>query len=523
MISSPRFALACALLAGCGSDPASPDDAGPTPVDASDVVADATDLGAADVVPEVAPDAPADTTEPDVPADAESDPDGMPDATADASDVDAGSDADVTTDLLPPGCGDIPTFDAGRVPSRALHVSEGGSDSEGDGTADAPFGSIPRAAEEATPGTMILVHSGTYRGSIFLDNLQGEADAPIWLSGAPGEERPVIDAAGEAEALHLIRPQYLIVENLVLRNAAGNGLNADDGGDYDDPEAAHHVIFRNLLIEDIGPTGNRDCLKLSGLRDHFVLNSTFRRCGDGGSAVDQVGCHEGVIARNTFEDLGSSGVQSKGGTADIDIYWNTFSRAGARPVNMGGSTGLEFFRPPVDPDAPNAEATRIRVMANRIIGGETAAAFVGCVDCVFSHNTVLDPSAWPLRILQEQTSGPDGEFLAVQNGVVENNIFVFERAQIRSFVNVGPDTLPETFTFRNNLWFARDDPGRSTPDLPSATSGDVVGEDPELDGDLHIDSDSPAARAGFLSDVPGDFDGRCYRNPPSIGAWEPSE
>jgi len=38
-----------------------------------------------------------------------------------------------------------------------------------------------------------------------------------------------------------------------------------------------------------------------------------------------------------------------------------------------------------------------------------------------------------------------------------NNLIVLNTADIRTFVNVGANTAPETFTFANNLWWAMDE------------------------------------------------------------------
>jgi hypothetical protein len=72
--------------------------------------------------------------------------------------------------------------------------------------------------------------------------------------------------------------------------SVGNGINCDDGGQTDDETAAHHLIYRNLYIHDIGSDGNSDCLKLSGINHFFVLDSVFSDCSTGvGSGVDHVG------------------------------------------------------------------------------------------------------------------------------------------------------------------------------------------------------------------------------------------
>jgi hypothetical protein len=88
-------------------------------------------------------------------------------------------------------------------------------------------------------------------------------------------------------------------------------------------------------------------------------------------------------------------------------------------------------------------------------------------------------------------------------------------------VNVGPNTAPQSFTFAHNLWFAADQPERSQPDLPVVESGAVVGRDPGLDDQGRIAAGSPAQAAGMPGlRVAGDITGRCYGDPPSIGAVE---
>jgi hypothetical protein len=409
---------------------------------------------------------------------------------------------------------------------KELHVAPNGSDANGDGTAGSPFATIEHAAGLATPGTAVRVHAGTYAGDAYIADLSGQAGAPIWIGGAPGEARPVIEGGGEA--LHFSRARYLVLHDLEVRNMTSNGINADDGGDYANPEASRFIVFRNLFIHDIGSGGNQDCLKLSGLNDYFVLDSEITVCGGGGagSAVDHVGCHKGLLARNYIHDLSGTGIQCKGGSEDIEIRRNRFENASQRPINMGGSTGFQFFRPPLSMATPNAEARDIRVVANIIQGGDCAAAFVGCDACLFANNTVVNPTNWFMRILQETVTGGGYEFVPTQNGKVINNLFYFNRADLSGEdINVGGNTAPNTFTFSNNLWYAHDNPGDSAPKtIPVAETGAVIGQDPNFSGgmgDYHIDAASPAAGKGVdPPGAPADFDGVCYAKPPSIGAYE---
>lgn len=417
-------------------------------------------------------------------------------------------------------CGAITTFELGRSPTRELFVDANAAGS-GDGSEAAPFATLEEAFAVLEPGTAVRVLPGTYPGGAFVSNAHGTEENPIWIGGVAGAERPLI--SGGSNAFQFSPASYLILHDLELSGQESNGLNVDDG--EVGSEASHHLVFRNLLVHALGDGGNQDCVKLSGVSNHFVLDSEFEGCS-GGSAVDHVGCHHGVIAGNTFANLTGNGVQSKGGSDDIVITRNRFLEAGERAVNMGGSTGFEFFRPALSADAVNYEARDIRVIANLFRGGISPIAFVGCVDCVAANNTLVDPEHWILRILQETTSADGFEFAAASNGRFVNNLVYYSRAALSTHVNVGPDTAPDSFEFNNNLWYAYDDPSASTPDsLPVAESGAIHGEDPNL-ADLSIDdiaigASSPAAAAGLdVHEDVGDLEGSCFGHPPSIGAIE---
>ncbi len=442
----------------------------------------------------------------------------------DDDDATAGDDDDATPgddDDSLEECGDLGSFEGGLSPASEIHVAPDGDDGTGDGSAALPYATLERAAEDATPGAAIRLHPGTYAGGNTLYDLTGTAAAPIWLGGVPGEDRPVIEGGGEA--LHLVRAEYVIVHDLEARNSTSNGINCDDGGEYDDEDATHHLVLRDLLLHDVGTGGNEDCLKLSGLRDFWVHDSEIHHCGGGGSgsAIDCVGCHRGVIARNHLHDLSANAVQAKGGTTDLEIRWNHIVDAGDRGVNMGGNTGLTYFRPPVSDSAPNAEARDIRVVANVIEGCEASLAFVGCVDCQAVNNTIVDPENWIFRILQETVSDATYEFEPCRDAHVANNLIWFSDADLSVHINIGPDTSPETFAFTTNFWYAHDDPGASQPDLPTAETGGLVGLDPAFTTGWQIDASSPSAGAGTpWSGVVGDMAGACYADPPSVGAYE---
>ena len=416
------------------------------------------------------------------------------------------------------------TFADGKTPTFEIHVASTGSNITGDGSPGNPYATISHAAGFARPGCAVVVASGIYPGGEFITDLAGTTDQPVWIRGSNPTNRPVINGSGEG--LHLSRVRYLIVENLEVQGSMHNGINCDDGGDYANPAATQHVLFRNLYIHDIGSGGNQDGLKLSGVDDYAVLDCTFARSSSGGSGIDHVGCHSGLITGCTFTDMGSNAIQCKGGSSDLTIRGCQFVNAGRRGINIGGSTGFTLFRPPLSTTQTNYEARSIRVVANVFRSPIAPVAFVGCIDSVVAHNTIVDPEDWFFRILQETvTSSPYTFHAAGQSGFI-NNLLYFDRARLKSTdINVGPTTAPGTFLYMNNLWYAHDNPGASQPDLPGLEVDGLVGTDPLLANpateNYTITLDSPAAMSGASTEVVDfDFAETLYMDPPSIGAFE---
>ncbi|WP_455202102.1 right-handed parallel beta-helix repeat-containing protein [Kaarinaea lacus] len=410
-------------------------------------------------------------------------------------------------------------FDIGVSYSRELFVAPTGDDNSGNGTANFPYQTVANAARNATPGTRINLQAGTYPADGSISNLHGTANEPIAIVA---NGTVVFDAAGATQVMHFSDPRYVVLQGFTVQNTAAHGINIDDGGSYDTP--AEHIIIRNLTFRNIGSGNNNDCLKMSGVDRFLVLDSEFDDC-DAGEAIDMVGCHEGIVKGNFFHNIPRNAINTKGGSSDILIQANRFSDIASRAINAGGSTGELYFRP-VD---AIYEGARIRMLANIFerVGPNSGAsvAFVGCDLCVFANNTIIEPQSYIARILQESQ---DPRFVPSRNGYFINNIIVFNTSDIRSYVNIGSGTAPETFTFGNNLWYALDNAGFSGPNIPNAIpseSGSIIQQDPQLDltGENYaIPLNSPAAGNG--RDVPGGIDtdnsGVPFISPIDIGAFK---
>lgn len=347
------------------------------------------------------------------------------------------------------------------------------------------------AMRNAQPGTTILIAAGTYRGGISHAKMAGTNGRPIVIAGADPAKPPIFE--GGASGLRFTSPQHLELRDLVIEAASGNGLNIDDSGSADTP--AQHLVLRNIVVRNIGPRGNSDGIKLSGVRDFRIENCRIEHWGHSGSAIDMVGCANGVVLECKFVDArgdSANGVQTKGGSSNIAIQRCRFENAGGRAVNAGGSTGLDYFRPR---DA-TYEAKDITVEDCEFIGGMSAVSFVGVDGAVVRHNTIYQPRRWPFRILQENT---DARFVASRNGKVESNVIAFRSDEVREVVNIGGQTAPDTFAFSGNAWTCLDRPQdtRRLVRLPVAEQQGTYGDAPKfkdpLQGDVRIPDRKPAS------------------------------
>jgi len=312
---------------------------------------------------------------------------------------------------------------------------------------------LVEALRKAKPGTRVLLAPGTYAGGLAQAGLKGTAAQPIVVAGADPVRPPVIE--GGASGLQLSSPEHLELRDLVFRQATGNGLNIDDSGSAKTP--AHHLTLRRVVVRDVGPKGNCDGIKLSGVNDFAIENCRIERWGSSGSAIDMVGCGRGTLVDCEFKEGGgdyANGVQAKGGSREIAVQRCRFVDCGGRGTNIGGHTGEAYFRPKLE----EFEARAITVEDCEFHGSAAAICFVGVDGAVVRNNLVVRPTRWPIRILQENM---DERFVPCREGLFENNVVVFRSDEVRQIVNVGGRTAPETFRFQGNVWYCADRPGDS--------------------------------------------------------------
>lgn len=350
--------------------------------------------------------------------------------------------------------------------------------------------------DKIKPGTQVLLLPGEYEGGLYFKDIKGEPAKPIIIGAADPCNPPVIRGGGEC--LHFSSPAYLELRNLVLEGARYNGLNIDDSGNFE--LAAHHIKLIGLKVRNIGPIGNCDGIKLSGVRNFEIYSCVIERWGDGGQGIDMVGCHNGLIKECylQYEDDKGYGIQAKGGSSYITIRSCKFEHAGARAVQIGGSTDLQFFRPPLKRGEAHSEAAHITVEGSIFIGSIAAIAFTGADGAIVRFNTIYWPKRWAFRILQE--TRVEG-FVPCRNVLITNNLIAFySHDWYEGGINIGPGTAPHTFKFARNWWYCIDCPPNSIPALPLIEEEGVYGIDPQFidpeNGNLLVKPTSSATMVG---------------------------
>lgn len=355
-------------------------------------------------------------------------------------------------------------------------------------------GALNAAVPAAKPGDRILLAPGDYNGNFFFANIHGAPRRPIVIAAADVTKPPRF--VGPAIGIQISGCSYVEFYDLEFAGTDSNALTVDDANNPAKP--AHHIVIRNVRVHDLRKNGNIDGIKLSGVDDFLVVDCEMRVWGEGGSAIDMVGCHRGLVTRCTFRNGGVNGVQIKGGSSEVVVRGCRFENAGERALQIGGFSDDNVFRPPLaEMKKGRYEAKDVRVEGNTFVGSEAAVAYVNTDGATVRFNTIVRPEKYAVRILQERT---EPEFIKCRNGVFEDNLVVFRTDRWAGAVNAGNGTEPATFTFRRNLWFCEDRPDRSEPQLPAKEADGVYGKDPlfrdAAKGDFAVKPSSPAAKLG---------------------------
>lgn len=367
----------------------------------------------------------------------------------------------------------------GTATGTTYYVSPDGNDNN-NGSIDAPFKTIRKAANIVNPGDNVIVKDGIYTVASNVSNLitirrGGTANAPVTFK-AENKWKAVLDGLNEDHnGIHILAP-YVVIEGFEIKNIYWQGIIVK----------ANNVTIRNNHIHNVG---------------NWHAKTDYPYCTQYG--VPEPGC--GPMA--------TSGIIPDGD--NIVIENNTIHTIG----KTGWSGRYEPGR--YDHAIYGTHVKNLKIINNVVWDVWTGKA----IDFAASNGIVANNSI--LR-LTEPPSGQitDSGLMAITGGnnqIIQNNIFYACNGQppIKTYTN-----LSYSLSVNNNITSPDCPPLSSMANKTGVTFSDnIENVDPLFvnisERDFHLRSSSPAIDKGKgFSDRSKDADGNLIIGLPDIGAYE---
>ncbi|MFZ9668748.1 MAG: right-handed parallel beta-helix repeat-containing protein [Solirubrobacterales bacterium] len=216
----------------------------------------------------------------------------------------------------------------GEARAASLWVDPVGGCDEARGTRGEPLRSVTEAwqrlpAVVAEP-TRIELRAGNYRGlsPIYWEDHSGRAGAPIIIRSADGRGRARLPAVNLFGISHL----------------EFRGIQFSDGGDVIHCERCSHFTLRKVIA--LGRDA-QEVVKVNQSDNIAILGSRIGGAGDNG--IDLVAVQRARIRGNVVQDSGDWCAYAKGGSVDVVVTANLFTRCGTGGFSAGQGTGFQFM------------------------------------------------------------------------------------------------------------------------------------------------------------------------------------
>lgn len=426
------------------------------------------------------------------------------------------------------------------------YVATNGNDAN-TGALAAPFRTLPRALEAASPGDAIELRGGQYTSQeirITQSNLTIRSYPGEWaVITAPVHDEDI------ASCIWYSEPDVTggTLERLEIVGGYYYGVSFETNWDWGLPtrRGVSNVTIRDCKIHHTG----RDCIKIKPACNNIhVIRCDLYMSGIGPSnspanggpnaeGIDNVN-GDGMVVRHCYiHDISTTGVYVKGGAKDCIVEQNLIYGVHEAGILLGFYTDAEFF----DQDGTNPlyYECQYSIARNNIVyntGGAGIGLFAAR-NCAAYHNTVITASGdfhAPLYLSPGEIWISDQTTLTPPNFNIEvyNNIFIDQSGTNDEdyTVQIRDGALSGT-TFINNNIFQKTNgaaqftngthwPAWSFAEWKSQTGFDANSTEvyPALDANLHLMSNSPAIGAGRASPATTDYDGHPRTGAPDIGA-----
>ncbi len=236
-----------------------------------------------------------------------------------------------------------------------LWVDPGRGGDSAAGSRERPLRSLSEAWRRlpavAVEPTRIELRAGDYRRGLspaYWERRSGSARHPIVIRSFDGRARALLPAVNVFGVSHL----------------EFRGTRFLDGGDVVHCERCRHFTLRRVIATG---RGAQETVKVNQSSDVKILGSRIERAGD--NAIDLVAVNGARLRRNVIRGAGDWCAYAKGGSTDVVVTGNLFSRCGNGGFSAGQGTGFQFM------EAPwlQYEANGVVVRGNTVTETEGAA------------------------------------------------------------------------------------------------------------------------------------------------------
>lgn len=184
-----------------------------------------------------------------------------------------------------------------------------------------------RLPARVTTRTVIELAAGSYRGRspIYWEGHSGQRGAPI-----------VIRSTSRRHGARLPAVNIFAAENLEFRD-----ISFSDGGDV-----VHCERCKDFTLRRVRATGRgaQETVKINQSERIRILDSNLSGAGD--NVIDLVAVSDAVIRGNTVSRAGDWCAYAKGGSVNVRVSSNRFTRCGTGGFSAGQGTGFQFMVPP---------------------------------------------------------------------------------------------------------------------------------------------------------------------------------
>lgn len=175
--------------------------------------------------------------------------------------------------------------------------------------------------------TVIELKRGDYRGlsPVYWEDRSGTARNPITIRSRDGRGKARLPG----------------VNLFGIRHLRFKGTHFIDGGDV-----VHCEQCRYFTLENVIATGRdaQETVKINQSANVRILGSRIQGAGD--NAIDLVAVNHARVRRNVIRKAGDWCAYAKGGSTDVVVTRNLFTRCGTGGFSAGQGTGFQFMERP---------------------------------------------------------------------------------------------------------------------------------------------------------------------------------